>query len=197
MRNGSQEPRSRLIIRRTNEARVNVLKFATAVAEDYMAALAPEDRIIDFHTSSGSIDSALAAQKNNGHLIDHILKGVTRFPVDLEESWISALPDPHRSNLITELAQRYGLIGAQLPATEPHEHMARIADVLRDAGRTAQLVAPMFQAGKLDVHAESGQRIVHALDQIDRSIADLISFKEQIKAQLPKQQTAKPSARRR
>jgi hypothetical protein len=185
MRNGSQEPRSRLIIRRTNEARVNVLKFATAVAEHYMAAVAPDDRIMEFHTSSGSMDSALAAQKNNGHLVDHILKGVTRFPVDLEESWIAALPDPYRGDLIRELAQRYGLIGAQLPAVEPHEHVARIADVLRDAGRTAQLVAPMFGTGKLDVRAETAQHIAHALMQIDRSIDDLISFKEQIKAQLP------------
>jgi hypothetical protein len=183
--------RTLAIIAKTGD---NVAKFASRVADGYMSSVGRDDRTIDFVVaSSSSIEALTTAESRNREKIDHILRGVTRFPADLEEAWINALPDPDRSDLVRALAQRYGLIGAKLPDLQPH--IARLSDVLTDAGRTAQLLAPMFSKGTLDVQSENGQRVVASLVQMNRGIADLISLQEQIKAMLPK--AAKSPAKRR
>jgi len=184
-----QETRSKLICRRTEQAikasGLNVLKYASRVAEIYIAAVPQFQRCVQFYEPGATLDSAIDAERANGKLVDRFLKGVVKFPADLEECWIDALPEPHRCDLIRELAWRYGLIGAKLPDIAHHEHIARLADVLADAGRTAVALAPLFENGKLDVEGESGPRIAQSLLTIRKAIGDLVSLEEQINAQLP------------
>jgi|SRR6185369_1498986 len=197
----SMPTRSRLIMHRTMQAisasGLNILKFASRVAERYVGSVQPLERIVDFHESGSTVESAVRAELGNGKLVDRFIKGVVRFPVDLEEIWVDCLPEPNRSDLIRELAWRYGLIGAKLPAETAHEHMARLSDVLADAGRTAQLLAPMFGSGKLSLEGESGQRIKHSMVVIDRAIGNLVSLREQIESQQQPKPAAKPAKRRR
>lgn len=193
--------RSKLIMQRSMQAiqqtGLNVLKFASRVAENYITATPQFERCVDFYETGTTLASATAAEKANGKLVDRFLKSVVRFPADLEETWVDALPEPHRGDLVRELAARYGLLGAKAPALQAHEHVARLSDVLADAGRTAQLLAPMFANGSLKVEGESAQRIAHSLLVIDRSIGDLVALKEQIREQLPKQAASPPAKRRR
>lgn len=194
-----QETRSKLVMRRTMQAikgsGLNVLKFASRIAECYIATVPQFERCVQFYEPGASIDSAAAAERANGKLVDRFIKGVVKFPADLEECWVDSLPEPYRSDLVRELAWRYGLIGAKLPAIAHHEHIARLADVLTDAGKTAQLLAPMFARGRLDLEGESAPRIEHALAQIDKALGDMQSLREQIRAQMPTS-TAKPARRR-
>lgn len=179
----AREPRSRLIIRRTEEAirssGLNVLKFAARVVDNYMMMVAPDDRIIDFYASHGSMQALLRDEKRNGEMIDRIIKGVTRFSVDLEEAWIAALPDRARADLIRELAARYGLIAARIPSAQSHrERVADLAAVLSDAGDLAKAMAPMFADGK--IAADDKLHIRAALIEIDKSLADLTSLRAQL-----------------
>lgn len=187
MRNGPQpqnEPRSALIIRRTHEAMHstsgNVFKFATAVAEHYAQMIKPADRIIEFYPCVGTIAAALKAQKNNWNIIDQIIRGTRRFPVDLEEAWVAALPDPHRDNLVRELASRYGLTGTRAPARSAHEHVACLADVMTDAGDTARALAPLL--GTLGYGDR--ERLQASVRVIARMRDDVGSLLEQLNQQL-------------
>jgi hypothetical protein len=191
------ETRSKLICRRTEQAikasGLNVLKYASRVAEKFIETVPQFQRCVQFYEPGATLESSVA----NGKLVDRFLKGVVKFPADLEECWIDALPEPHRSDLVRELAWRYGLLGAKLPDIAHHEHIARLADVLADAGKTAVALAPMFDRGKLDVQGESAARIAQSQLTIRKAIGDLLSLDEQISKQLPGAKVAAPKKRSR
>jgi len=177
-----REPRSRLIIRRTVEAingtGLNVLKFSSRVADSYRALVAANDRTLDFHESAGSLKSLLRAEKRNGNIVDRLLKGVVRFPADLEEAWVDALPEPHRADLVRELAARYGLNGARMPEASAHRHVVDLANVLRDAGEIAKALAPACADGLIT--SEDATHVAASLVEIDRALADLGSLRAQL-----------------
>ena len=184
MKNGIQnlEPRSQLITARTREilrsTKLCVRKFATCVAENYMERTSLDERIVRFYIGNGSIDSALRAEKRNAQLINRFLAGAVKFPCDLEESWIHALPDPARGELVRDLAARYGLSGASMPGASPHHALAHLSNVLSDAGRTAQALAPLFARGVLD--GANVQQMRKSLKAIDDNITDLVSLRSQV-----------------
>jgi len=198
---GALPTRSKLIARRTEQAiavsGLNVLKFASRVAEKFIAKVPQFQRCVQFYEPGATLESALHAELSNGKLVDRFLKGIVKFPADLEECWVDSLPEPHRSDLVRELAWRYGLLGAKLPDAAHHEHIARLADVLADAGRTAVALAPLFEKGQLNVEGESGPRIAQSMLSIDKSIGDLIGLREQIAAQMRGTKTSTPSKRSR
>jgi len=187
MRNGphpQSEPRASLIIRRTRESfqttGSNVVKFAVAVAEQYLMTIPAADRTIEFYPAAGSLDSILKAQKNNGSTIDQIMRGTRKFPCDVEESWVAALPEPHRSNLVRELAARYGLTGMRAPMRTAHEHVATLADVMLDAGEIAKAMAPMLG----DISSADSARLSASYAVVCRALDDVLGLREQLARQL-------------
>ncbi|WP_312708106.1 hypothetical protein [Stenotrophomonas sp.] len=84
------EPRSSVVFRYTTDAIRNSshtdTSLAQAIAEQYMAEVAPGERILQFHTGSDA-DSVERAIKANGQIIARIRNGTVKMPVDLEESW--------------------------------------------------------------------------------------------------------------
>jgi ubiquinone biosynthesis protein UbiJ len=183
MRNDShREPRSHFICRRTQEildsGPLNVLKFAHRVADIYLATIAPTHRVIEFYESTGTMKSLLRAQKNNGVLVDRFIKGVVRFPGDLEEAWIAALPEPSRTDLLRELAARYGQLGASIPDRTARQHVANLADVLRDAGEIAKAMAPLIADGLIAAHDRTHLRA--SLAETERMLCDITSLHAQL-----------------
>jgi hypothetical protein len=175
-------PRSQLIIERTKAAihntGLNVLKFASRVADRYMETIAPLDRVRDFYAASGTVKSLARAEKLNGQIIDRYIKGAVKFPTDLEEAWVDSLPEPFRGDLIRELAGRYGLLGARQADLTPSQHLACLADVLTDAGRIATALAPIFADGRIT--AEDAPHCRRALPVIAHALADLASLQAQL-----------------
>jgi hypothetical protein len=184
MGNESQnsEPRSRFITRRTSEilrrAPLCVRKFASSVAALYMSRTAEHERVVQFDLESGSIDAACRAEVRNAKKVQHLLDCEVRFPADLEEAWVDALPEPHKKDLIRELAARYGLIGARAPARSSMHAIADLASVLRDAGEISTALAPAFANGTLD--ASDVPYLVQARPIISRAVADCASLLAQI-----------------
>lgn len=175
--------RSKVIIERTEAALSNSLtvpKFATRVAELYLQRVPALHRVVKFVKMDGSTDDLLAAERRNFEIVLHLIKGTTRFPADIEESWIDALPEPYRKDLIRELAQRVGLIGARQAELSADDHAANLADVLADAGRIAQALAQAYADGKLT--REDAPACQRALPIVARGIADLASLQVQLQA---------------
>lgn len=182
-----------LAIQSTN---LNVLTFSMRVAEIYNNAVPPLDRIVDLQHPGLTLESAHVASLSNGKKIDNLLKGKVKFPADLEEAWVDALPEPHRSNLVRALAKRYGLLGTRADELTPAQQLANLSDVLTDAGQTACALAPIFADGKID--QADLPHLANALAVVERGIADFTSLREQMRAQLPPEPSkrTKPSARK-
>jgi hypothetical protein len=118
----AREPRSRTVFRHTEEAfratGMTMQAFASKVADEYQARVAAPERIVEFHVGT-TVDTIVKAEKANLQIVTRFLRGMVKLPTDLEESWIAALPQPHRADCERELARRYGFLGArtQMSAT--------------------------------------------------------------------------------
>ena len=178
--------RSKLIMERTRTAihnsALDVNAFGLRVAEKYLATVPVLDRVTKFVAVDGNVNAMARAKVRNGEQAMRYIKGDIKFPCDLEEAWIDALPDPWRRDLIRELAQRVGLLGARNTDLSPAEHLASLADVLADSGRTAQALAPIFADGR--VTREDAPHCQRALVEIARAIADLTSLQAQVQGAL-------------
>lgn len=155
------EPRSQVIFRHTAAAvrnsHHNDNSFAQAVADAYMARVAPEERIVQFHvgTDVASIDKA---QSRNAKIIERFRNGTVKLPADLEESWVAALPDPWRTDCARELAQRYGFMGAFQPVSGPLSQLLSTARLSIEFGETIQALASVQADGRIDAGDVSGLR---------------------------------------
>jgi hypothetical protein len=153
----TREPRSRTILRHTRQAikddALKVLPFSERVAEAYLAATAPEDRVVGLKEQGDTMDSALSAKKHNGVVIDRLIKGVVKtFPADMEDPWVGALPQPHRQRCEQDLAARRGLVPVRDPraAVTPAQQAGELSALLAEMGEVAIALAPIFADGKVD-----------------------------------------------
>lgn len=151
------EPRSRTLLRHTRQAvrdqRLCVMKFATALADRYLAEVLPEDRVVKFRPMHGDTEQVLAAQKHNVQIVDRYLKGVVKaFPADLEDAWVSELPQPYRTRCTRDLAARRGLLAVTDPRSTdaPLQQSAELSDLLREVGEACTRLAPIFADGRVD-----------------------------------------------
>lgn len=152
----------------------NVLKFAGDVVDAYLKAVPPTARIVEFHPEHGSVAAIQRAQSANRQLIGRFLKGAVKFPADLEETWVNALPQPYRDECVRALAARYGLMAARAPndsrsvqsdfATMMHKY----ADVVDDLGK-------VLADGK--INNQDRANIAKSERDIDALIGELVTLR--------------------
>lgn len=153
---------------------LNLLKFASDVAERYQATVPTHARIVDFYVEQGSIESIARSQRANGQLINRFLTGVTKFPADLEESWVASLPAEYRDEAVRELAARYGLAAARKPGdvrqtqSDLAKMMHKFADVVDDLGK-------ILADGKID--AADRPVVAKAERDIDALMGELMTLR--------------------
>ncbi|MFC3816538.1 hypothetical protein [Lysobacter sp. GCM10012299] len=165
------EPRSRTMLRHTRQAvsdrALNVLAFSERVADRYLSAVAPEDRVVGLKEQGDTMATALAAKKHNGIVVDRLIKGVVKtFPADLEDAWVGELPQPYRQRCEQDLAARRGLLPVKDPraSTAPAQQGGELSALLTEVGDVAAALAPIFADGKVD--AGDMPYIAHALRQL-------------------------------
>lgn len=146
-------PRSEIIRNHTREALRDSgmprRKFAATVVEHYHARTLLHERGIEFHAGGDPFE----AERANDQLVGRILNGAVRFPCDLEEAWVQALPDIWRQSLVLSLARRYGLLGASLPplpTAAADDQMRPVSALLAEVGRAVQSLAPILADGRID-----------------------------------------------
>jgi hypothetical protein len=152
----------------------NVLKFASDVVAAYLHAVAPTERIVEFHPEQGSVAAILRAQNANRQLVNRFLSGVVKFPADLEEAWVAALPQPFRDECVSALAARYGLLTARAPndvrsvQSDFAMMMHKYADVVDDLGK-------VLADGK--INNQDRHNIAKAERDIDALIGELVTLR--------------------
>jgi hypothetical protein len=145
------ETRTQTIIRNTKnwaQGREESIKIlAQRIIDIYHTHIVPEYRT---HTFSNT-GNALRDQTNNKKFIERCINGEIRFPADMEEAWVMALDEPHRSRLVSDLAHRYGL----LPVYENTLKTTRTtilhsAKLMHETSQALEVMARMELDGVLD-----------------------------------------------
>jgi hypothetical protein len=175
-----REPRSQVIFRHTRDAyRATSLTpqaLANRIADAYQARVAADERIVEFHigTTVASMDKA---NKANLQLISRFYDGKVKLPTDLEEAWVTSLPEPHRADCERELAQRYGFMGARSPVAEGAPRALCTAKCAIEFGEMVQKIGPILVDG---VSAEDLHLLVRALKEAGDLLAEVTALQNDI-----------------
>lgn len=134
--------------RMLDETATNANSFAMAVAEHYLATVAPDVRTVPFKLGEG--DALIASLKANGQTLRRYMDGTVKaLPADLEDAWITALPEPYRSDCERDLARRRGRYSVALPESLSVAEFASMAKVMQEAGELCAAWGQALGDGRL------------------------------------------------
>jgi hypothetical protein len=141
------ETRSQTIERHTQrmmrERNITWQSFGQDVVEQYHALVPPPARDIVFAVEGDVFKRA----KNNAKLLKRFLEpdATVRMPVDIEEAWVKAMPEPYLGDCRRDLAARYGLLDVPMPDLVAANPARTLADLSREFGgvltATAEILA--------------------------------------------------------
>lgn len=148
----THEPRSSVITRHAEAAlRTTGLPFnalADRAVTLYHERTALHERALQFQVAT-TAQAYEQVSRANAQQVRRMMDGTVRMPADFEEALVLAVPELQRSALLRELAARYGLLAAPLPATGGSD-ASSIAALMHDSARLLQALAPAFADGILD-----------------------------------------------
>lgn len=165
-----------------------VRKFASRVADEYAARVAPDQRQVPFRAGV-TLDDLCKAERHNAQILSRYMDGTVKvLPDDLEDAWVCALPDPYRSECERDLARRRGYLPVRLaPPTEAGEAVT-LGRLMVEVGELVDALAPALADGRLtEADLPHARRI---LDESDDVIAAVLGLRRQVQSLLP---TAKGS----
>jgi len=184
MNTNIHETRSMTVIKHVNDLilseKVSEGTFADDVKNIYHLRVQDKKfRVVKFHEGGDTFED----MKANAQLLFRMMKSHVKFPCDLEESVVLALPEERQRNLKAELAARYDLLAAPIPHNNPEDNVFSLAVLLKTTGSTIEALAPVIADGVIDEkdlpHAKT------ALTEINKTVASLISWQQAITAVLP------------
>ena len=138
------------------------------VVEEYLGSTSDSfqtfsARVVEYYDSSVSSKSIefsnhedtykrieLNAQKIKRFMSDEASS--PRFPAELEESFVKALPDEYRLHLLSRLAARYELIATPMPKGSKTDPVTDCSKLLKQVGSTLETIAPIMADGKVDAN---------------------------------------------
>ncbi|KAF1045632.1 hypothetical protein [Xylophilus sp.] len=163
-------------------SREGVVGFADRVADIYLTTVPVDQQRVKFRPMVGDIQQISAAQKANRQTVDRLIKGeVLSFPIDLEDAWVLALPEPHQADALRMLSGRLGLLPAK--ARSPREAMESVADATRAYADFIARMAPIMADGVID--SRDQPYLKPALTELADLQAALASLQAQLTAALP------------
>ncbi|MBB1061902.1 hypothetical protein [Marilutibacter spongiae] len=168
--------------RMLDETATNANSFAMAVAEHYLATVAPDVRHVPFKLGEG--DALLAAMKANGQTLRRYMDGTVKvLPADLEDAWVMALPEAYRSACERDLAKRRGRLSIAAIEDAPHAPAVGMAALATEFAQLVEALAPALADGKLN--ADDLPHAKRILNESDDLMAALLGMRRQVTALLP------------
>lgn len=157
--------------------------FGDAVAALYQDRTPLHARGIEFRVHSAG-SNPYDVMRANGQLLFRMLKpgGPTRLPVELEEAVVLALPSPFRDECQRELAERLGLLPAQLPPAEDAPAALQLrssCELLRRAAAAVERIAPMLEDNH-KIGPEDASHVPAALAALTDVLAASVTLQAQI-----------------
>lgn len=140
--------------------------YADDVAKVYQERTPLHLRHVEFHALVRGSDP-YAVLRANAQLVMRQVDGVTRMASELEEALVLALPEPFRAACLSELAARYGLLAAALPAASAGGQLGQWGGLSREFGEALQALARTMDDGRLDqADAAHAGEVVHQLEDL-------------------------------
>ena len=178
------EPRSVTIIRHVNNYLLSTSVSQEAFADDVKSIYHeripnPKARVMHFH-ETGDAHKDMSA---NAQLLMRVINRRVKFPSDLEEAVVLAMPDDYRHQCISDLAARYDLLAAEIPHADSNDDLANLNCILKETGEAIQSLGPIFADGKVD--EKDAPHAKHALKEINEALSALVSMQARITAILP------------
>ncbi|RCX32100.1 hypothetical protein [Thioalbus denitrificans] len=120
--------------------------LAADVSEQYAARVAQRKRAVHFHEGG----DAYKDMRANAQLLKRFMEGEARLPVDLEEAIAYALPEPHRRELVADLAARYGLLHVAAPDADRAQQVQDAGEWLREVGEATEALGALLGDCRID-----------------------------------------------
>lgn len=176
------ETRSQTIVRHLEAYQKQTGKswpsVAQMVVEQFARQVPPQHRAIEFHDTAAS-DDPYEAMRANAQILRRIREGEVRFPADLEEAVVAALPDPCRQNLLDDLAAHYGLLAVKAPTFTETEDGRNLAHFWKEAGEAAEAVLAMLEDNGR-IGPEDRDKAGIAVAELDDVIREAATMKSKI-----------------
>lgn len=168
--------------RMLDETATNANSFAMAVAEHYLASVAPDVRTVPFKLGEG--DALLSAMKANGQTLRRYMDGTVKvLPADLEDAWVLALPEPYRSACERDLAKRRGRLSITALDDAAHAPAVGMAELATEFAQLVEALAPALADGRLN--RDDLPHAKRILNESDDLMAALLGVRRQVTALLP------------
>jgi hypothetical protein len=173
-----QRPRTSAIVRFTDlmfaETSLRPKAFAALVVDAYHARVAPEDRTVNFQIDGDPEKVAIANKQLMNRFRAQYEDNSLRFPLDLQEAWVAALPEPYRGQCRAELARRDGLLCVPLPDLAGETDLESVGNVTRDFARSLTSISPTLDDQVIDEHdLPHIPAVIAALDSLIGSATSL------------------------
>lgn len=162
------------------------LAFAKALALAYSRLVPADDRSFKFALPDEQQDADRYL-----NALDAIRKRVTRYisgslhiPIELEEAWVDALPQPYRSQCARALVQRMGFAGVRVRIEAEANGLTDLASVGQlsgDLGMVLQTASRMLDDGVFG--PEDAALAPEALEQLNALGAHVLAVAQRIREQ--------------
>lgn len=180
----SHEPRSVTIIRHVTDYLLSTSVSRAAYADDvknlyHQRIPNPAARCVRFHEGGDAIKDL----KANDQLVQRFLQQDVKFPADIEEAFVLALPPQRRRRCLADLMARYELLAAPIPKATTEDASESLSRLLDSTGAVIRAIAPMMADGVVDErdapHAKKALRTIHSAQ------AELTGWAQRITDALP------------
>lgn len=162
--------------RMLDETATNAASFAMVLAERYHALVAPDVRQVPLKLGQG--DDVFRAMKDNGQILRRYMDGTVKvLPADLEDAWVSALPEPYRSDCERDLARRRGNLCVRLDAIGSGV-VTSVGHLSTEFGELLSAIAPALADGK--INEEDLRHARQILDKSDDLITAVLNLRRQL-----------------
>ena len=166
-----------------NAGELNVVRFSeafVALAFELARSYASETNLRVPHTTDG--EQYEKDRYHNQQIVRRWITGaVAKFPHELEEAWVKALPQPYRDQALRELAARYDLLAA--PSIDSMMALANMGEAMQKIGSFVKSMTPIVEDNRIDEN--DLPYVKPAMTDIAELMALLAGFQQQLARVLP------------
>lgn len=133
-----------------HEMGVERTEIACEIAREYHDRVAADHRSLPLEPEPqiNDVDAYLRWFERTRKTIERMMTGATRLPVEIEDAWVAALPDPYRARCIQALTERMGHLAVEL--SDESASVGHLGRVLKEAGEEHVAAAAVYADGRVD-----------------------------------------------
>lgn len=124
--------------------------LALAIARQYHAQVPREHQSLnlELEPQQDDVDAYVRWVERTRKAVERLMTGAVRLPVEIEDAWVAALPQPYRSRCIQALVERMDHLAVEIP--DEGASTADLGRVMKEAGEEVHAAGEVFADGRID-----------------------------------------------